>query len=90
MPVILFTGVFILKNIAPVIITKMGVNELSVPASALSIPFSARQNKYAGNKLPSVPDKNTSHRFFSGIFFNEFTATGNNTMPDETILMDAM
>ena len=44
-PSILLDEVFELKNKAPVIITKIGVSELSVPASAPSMPNSATQNK---------------------------------------------
>ncbi len=58
-PVIFFEGTWYWKRRNPVIIANIGVSALSVPASALSIFVSAIQNKYAGNRLPKRPDKNT-------------------------------
>lgn len=89
-PVILLGAVLILKNNAPVIITKMGVSELSVPANALSIDSSAIQKRKAGIKLPNVPDKNTSQHFFQGIFLIALKATGDNIIPAEKILSAAI
>ena len=75
---------------APVIIAKIGVRQLSVPAKELSIPSSARQNKKAGNKLPSVPDKKTKKSLFLGIFLMFLTVMGNNIKPAKTILKEAI
>ena len=90
MPVILLGAALVLKNNAPVPITKMGVRELRVPASALSMDSSAVQKRKAGIKLPKVPDKKTSQRFRHGIFFIALTAIGDNTIPAETILTAAI
>ena len=89
-PSILLADVLELKNKAPVIITKMGVRELRVPANALSMDSSAIQNRKAGIKLPNIPDKNTSQHFCQGIFLTALTATGNNTIPAEKILIAAI
>ena len=67
----------------------MGVSELSVPVSELSIPSSAIQNKKAGNKLPSMPDKKTVSIFPEGIWRKDRTATGSKMIPAETILTAA-
>lgn len=48
-------------------ITKIGVSEFNTPAKALSIPCSAIQNKYAGNRLPKTPDKNVYANLLRGI-----------------------
>ena len=66
-------------------ITKIGVSELSVPASALSIPSSATQNKNAGNKLPSTPDKKMISSLFFGTRRKYLIAQGSNTIPAEKI-----
>ena len=67
----------------------MGVRELRTPASALSIPCSAIQNKYAGIRLPNVPDKKMNIILFRGICLKVFIATGNNTIPEEIIRKEA-
>ena len=69
--------------------TKTGVNEFNAPAIELSIPCSAMQNKYAGNKLPNVPDKKTGNNLLAGINLILFIAKGNKTKPEATILKDA-
>ena len=74
----------------PVIITKIGVRQFSVPAKELSIPSSAKQNKKAGNKLPSVPDKKTKKSLFRGISLIFFIVIGNNIKPAKTILKEAI
>ncbi len=84
-PIILLLAILALKKITPVIITKTGVSALRVPARALSIFSSARQNKKAGNKLPRVPDKKTSKSFLAGIRLIYFTVIGNKIAPDDTI-----
>lgn len=58
---------FGMKKTAPMMITNIGVNEFSVPARELSIPCSAMQNKYAGNKLPNTPDMKVKKILFPGI-----------------------
>ena len=78
-----------LKKTNPVIITKTGVNELRVPANALSVFSSAIQNKKAGIRQPMLPDKKTSNIFFTGTSFRYFTATGNKITPDENTLKAA-
>lgn len=70
-------------------ITNMGVNEFKVPAKALSIPSSAMQNKNAGNKLPSTPDKKIMPILFLGIFEMYLMVTGNKIKPENTILSAA-
>ena len=75
---------------APVIIAKIGVRQLSVPAKELSIPSSARQNKKAGNKLPSVPEMKTKKSLLRGIYLIFFTVIGNNIKPAKTILKEAI
>ena len=89
-PKILFWLVWVLKNKAPIIITKMGVRQLSMPASELSISFSAMQNKNDGIRLPNKPDKKTYLSLATGILRNELIATGNSTKPADTILIDAI
>lgn len=66
-PIIFCQDVMVLKNNAPVMITKIGVSALSIPASELSIPVSAIQNKYAGNKLPKAPERKTRGILLNGI-----------------------
>jgi hypothetical protein len=88
-PTILLKGVGVLKNNAPVIITKMGVSEFIIPARELSIPCSAIQNKYAGNRLPNVPAKKTKGNFFSGIVLKTLMQVGIRTIPEKTIRIDA-
>lgn len=63
----------------------MGVSEFNVPASPLSIFFSAMQNKKAGIKLPMLPDKNITNSLFGGTLFMYFMVMGNNTSPAEKI-----
>ena len=67
----------------------MGVRELRVPARALSISSSAMQNKYAGSRLPSTPDKKIIDNFFAGTCLKFFIAMGNKTRPEEIIRSDA-
>ena len=88
-PMIFIVGVLLRKKMPPVIITKMGVSELSVPAKALSIPSSAIQNKKAGNKLPNTPLRKTINIFLSGIFLNAANAKGNSTSPEDKIRIAA-
>ena len=78
-----------LKNNTPVMITKMGVRELSVPVKALSILSSAIQNKNAGNKLPNNPDKKTTINLSTGIWRIYFKAIGDKIIPEVTIRKDA-
>jgi hypothetical protein len=61
--------------------TKMGVSELRVPVKELSSLVSARQNKKAGKKLPSNPDRITSNTFSFGIFLQDDQAKGNKIIP---------
>lgn len=88
-PSTLLVDVLLWKNRAPIIITKMGVSEFSVPASALSIPSSAMQNKYAGNKLPNKPERNMIPILSLGIRRKYLIAVGSNTIPENTIRSDA-
>ena len=88
-PIILLAEVFVLKKNAPVMITKIGVRQFSVPASELSIPSSAKQNKKAGNKLPMAPDMNTMKSLFAGIFRTWLIVMGISTRPADTILKAA-
>ena len=88
-PVVLVSVVWALKNKTPVRITKTGVKELSIPAMALSNFSSAIQNKKAGNKLPNVPDKNSSIKLDFGIVKIFFKVIGSNSMPAATILKAA-
>lgn len=89
-PMSLFAGVALLKNMAPISITKMGVRELSIPAIELSISCSAMQNKKAGKKLPNAPERKITGSFFNGISLNALAAMGNNNIPAATILNDAI
>lgn len=84
-PVVLFVVVLALKNTTPVIITKTGVREFNIPAIALSNFSSATQNKKAGNKLPNVPDKNSSNKFDFGIVKIFFMVIGSKRVPAATI-----
>lgn len=59
----------------------MGVSELSVPASALSILVSAMQNKNAGKKLPNTPENIIHHESLKGILLRCLINTGVSTMP---------
>ena len=70
-------------------ITKIGVSEFNTPANALSIPCSAIQNKYAGNRLPKTPDMNMMNILFRGICLKLLYATGNNINPEEMIRSEA-
>ena len=88
-PTIFIAGTTFLKNIAPIITAKMGVNALSTPAVELSKPVSAMQNRYAGNRLPSMPLKNTSPSFFTGNAVKFLSTTGSKTMPADNTLNDA-
>lgn len=65
--------------------TKIGVRQLSVPASELSIPSSAKQNKKAGRKLPSKPDRKTKISLWRGMLRMCWIVIGNNTSPAKTI-----
>ena len=87
--IILFADVFELKNKAPVIITKIGVSELSVPANAPSIPISATQNKYAGKRLPKTPDIKIMPSLFTDTFLMYLIAQGSKTIPAKMIRSDA-
>lgn len=89
-PIVLFLEIRFLKRITPVIITKTGVRELSVPASALSIFSSAMQNKNAGIKLPRLPDKKTIDNFCSGILPMYLIVIGNNISPADKIRNEAI
>lgn len=88
-PSILFRAVLLLKNNAPVIITKIGVNEFKVPARALSMPNSATQNKYAGKRLPKTPEIKIISSLFFGIILKCLIAAGSNTIPEKTIRNEA-
>ena len=68
-PMILLADVFVLKNTAPLNMTKIGVKEFRVPAKELSIFSSATQNKKAGNKLPKSPDRKIVPILFEGSCF---------------------
>lgn len=89
-PIILLEEVCVLKNIAPVTITKTGVRQFKVPASELSIPSSAKQNKKAGTRLPIVPDIKTMKSLLEGIWRINFIVVGNSINPAETILRAAI
>ena len=65
--------------------TNMGVNEFYVPASALSIPSSATQNKNAGSKLPSTPDIKIIATLLRGTCRKFLMADGSKTIPEKTI-----
>lgn len=67
----------------------MGVRELSTPARALSIPCSAIQNKYAGIRLPNVPDRKINIILSRGMRLKVLIATGSNTKPEEMMRKDA-
>jgi hypothetical protein len=67
----------------------MGVNEFKVPANALSMPSSAMQNKYAGSKLPSKPERKITPILFAGICLKHLMAVGSNTNPEKTIRNEA-
>ena len=88
-PSILLPAVLLLKNNAPVIITKIGVKEFKVPARAPSIPNSATQNKYAGKRLPKTPDRKITGILFFGIILKCLIAKGNNTIPEKTMRNEA-
>ncbi len=60
---------------------KSGVNAFNIPASEPSIFNSAMQNKKAGKKLPSSPDRRIMGNLSKGIFLNAFAAKGNRTKP---------
>lgn len=77
------------KRTAPEMMAKIGVSEFSVPANELLIPISAKQNKYAGIKLPKAPDKKTTGHFLTGISLIPLAKIGKSTIPDDTILKDA-
>lgn len=83
------TDSLLIKNKAPVMITKMGVSELRVPASALSIPSSAIQKRYAGSKLPSKPERKITSSVSFGICLKYLMAVGSSTIPEKTIRNDA-
>ena len=89
MPMTLLAAVSFLKNKAPMMMTKMGVSELSIPASELSISCSTMQKRNAGNRLPKAPDKKMMGNLLKGIFPNAFTATGSSNKPAVTILIAA-
>lgn len=88
-PIIFLSPAFNSKKITPIIIVKKVVNAFSIPASELSIFVSARQNKYAGKKLPSSPESITNPIFFLGIALNAFQVNGIKTIPALKILMVA-
>ncbi len=67
-PVYRFTETFVLKNITPIKIVNKGVSAFSIPANELSIFTSAIQNKKAGKKLPSIPERNIIPILLLGIF----------------------
>jgi len=67
----------------------MGVKEFNVPASALSIPSSATQNRYAGNKLPKTPDIKMMPSVPAGTFLKLIMAEGSSTKPAKTIRNEA-
>ena len=89
-PIVLFLEIRFLKRTTPVIITKTGVRELSVAASALSIFSSAMQNKNAGIKLPRLPDKKTIDNFCNGILPIYLIVIGNNISPADKIRNEAI
>ena len=73
----------LLKNNAPIIKTNTGVSEFREPTKELSILVSAMQNKNAGIKLPSKPDRNMVKILLLGMVLNLRIATGNNTIPEK-------
>ncbi len=85
MPSILLADVLLWKNKAPTMMTKIGVNELRVPARALSIPSSAIQNKKAGIKLPSAPDIKIIDTLLRGTCLKCLMAAGSKTIPEKTM-----
>jgi hypothetical protein len=81
MPAIWLRGILLPKNINPKIIANMGVSELSVPASALSILVSAIQNKNAGKKLPNTPENIIHPESLKGILLLCLINIGVSTIP---------
>ena len=88
-PITLMVDVLLLKKRAPMIITNTGVRAFSEPASELSIFVSAKQNKYAGNRLPCKPDRKMTKTLLFGIDLICLIATGNKTIPENIIRKDA-
>src|SRR5687768_18387883 len=71
--------------------TQIGVNELSIPASELSIFFSmAAAKRYAGNRLPNTADNITNEILLNGILLKCMMANGNKTKPAENIRNEAI
>lgn len=77
------------KNATPSKIVLSGVKELSIAAKELSIRVSAIQNKNAGKKEPSQPERITVPLFSFGIAFQAFHKNGLKTSPALKILIEA-
>ena len=77
------------KKVKAIIRVKIGVKELSTPARALSNFNSAKQKRYAGTRLPRVPERNTRNTRDGGITKNAFIPYGANTSPAVTIRKEA-
>lgn len=88
-PHILPLGILVAKSNAPVIIAKMGVKEFNAPASELSMRLSATQKRYAGIRLPNVPEKNMSASLLKGMLLICLNVTGSKIMPADNILIEA-
>jgi hypothetical protein len=70
----------------PVTTTQIGVSELRMAASELSILLAmASAKRNAGKRLPSMPVDKTQPIFFRGILERWNTANGRKTMPAEKI-----
>jgi hypothetical protein len=74
---------------APMIIVNNGVVEFKIPANELANTVSAKQNKYAGKKVPRNPERTMGQMSFLGVSLSAFINKGLKTNPALKILSEA-
>jgi hypothetical protein len=89
MPAHFIQPILSLKNIVPIATVKIGVRELSIPASELSIFVCASEKRNAGKNEPRNPESIIGLMISLGTVFRARGRRGSITSPVKRILSEA-